>query len=341
MLHSGAGQLVLVDPASGKAQTVTELPGYTRGLALYDRFAFVGSQLPDGSRAEANYLWFADWYTQNLNAMFTAPLDYELWRWLDRRSPIASRLYEFLIINFYGAHPVLRINYETLAQFLPIKAERYRSSARRQLDPAFRLLTLSGVIDAAEWAESRRSIAQLHIRRGSQLASLRTQAALERAEVAVEYRIDRDMQVAGSAIEALELRLDALRDVLPCRLHEHAPARFGSEPPCACGVGDDVLEGFRQGRRIPRRHDVAGLVVGNGRSEIADVAGDNRARHRHRKMDDTALIAGEVRGRDDACVAEHRRHVVDRDVVVDHPDPGPVAIGPAVYLTRIPIGAGR
>jgi uncharacterized protein (TIGR03032 family) len=42
LLHSGAGQLVLVDPASGKAETVTELPGYTRGLALYDHFAFVG-----------------------------------------------------------------------------------------------------------------------------------------------------------------------------------------------------------------------------------------------------------------------------------------------------------
>jgi uncharacterized protein (TIGR03032 family) len=42
MLHSGAGQLVLVDPQSGRAQTVTELPGYVRGLALYDRFAFVG-----------------------------------------------------------------------------------------------------------------------------------------------------------------------------------------------------------------------------------------------------------------------------------------------------------
>src|SRR5262249_12350418 len=42
MLNSGSGQLVLVDPASGKAQTVTELPGYTRGLALYDHFAFVG-----------------------------------------------------------------------------------------------------------------------------------------------------------------------------------------------------------------------------------------------------------------------------------------------------------
>lgn len=42
MLHSGAGQLVLVDVARGRAETVTELPGYTRGLALYDRYAFVG-----------------------------------------------------------------------------------------------------------------------------------------------------------------------------------------------------------------------------------------------------------------------------------------------------------
>jgi uncharacterized protein (TIGR03032 family) len=42
MLHSGAGQLVLVDPATGRAETVADLPGYTRGLAMYDRFAFVG-----------------------------------------------------------------------------------------------------------------------------------------------------------------------------------------------------------------------------------------------------------------------------------------------------------
>jgi len=42
LLHSGAGQLVLVDPAKGHVQTVIELPGYTRGLAMYDRYAFVG-----------------------------------------------------------------------------------------------------------------------------------------------------------------------------------------------------------------------------------------------------------------------------------------------------------
>jgi uncharacterized protein (TIGR03032 family) len=42
LLHSGAGQLVQVDPASGKTETVTELPGYTRGLALHEHFAFIG-----------------------------------------------------------------------------------------------------------------------------------------------------------------------------------------------------------------------------------------------------------------------------------------------------------
>src|SRR4029079_12819689 len=42
MLHSGAGQLVEVDPDNGKPETVSELSGYTRGLALHDHFAFVG-----------------------------------------------------------------------------------------------------------------------------------------------------------------------------------------------------------------------------------------------------------------------------------------------------------
>jgi uncharacterized protein (TIGR03032 family) len=42
LLNSGAGRLVTVDIATGKAETVAELPGYTRGLALAGQFAFVG-----------------------------------------------------------------------------------------------------------------------------------------------------------------------------------------------------------------------------------------------------------------------------------------------------------
>lgn len=42
LLHSGLGQLVAVDPATGQCQTVVQLPGYTRGLAVHGPLAFVG-----------------------------------------------------------------------------------------------------------------------------------------------------------------------------------------------------------------------------------------------------------------------------------------------------------
>jgi uncharacterized protein (TIGR03032 family) len=42
LLDSGTGRVLVVDPQTGGAETVAELPGYTRGLAFHDRFAFVG-----------------------------------------------------------------------------------------------------------------------------------------------------------------------------------------------------------------------------------------------------------------------------------------------------------
>src|SRR5262249_28694010 len=42
LLHSGVGQLVTLDPADGRLETVAELPGYTRGLAIHGDLAFVG-----------------------------------------------------------------------------------------------------------------------------------------------------------------------------------------------------------------------------------------------------------------------------------------------------------
>jgi uncharacterized protein (TIGR03032 family) len=42
VLNSGLGQLVTVDPASGKLETIVALSGYTRGLAIDGPLAFVG-----------------------------------------------------------------------------------------------------------------------------------------------------------------------------------------------------------------------------------------------------------------------------------------------------------
>jgi uncharacterized protein (TIGR03032 family) len=42
LLDSGRGRLVVADTEGGTVTTVIELPGYTRGLAMIDTFAFVG-----------------------------------------------------------------------------------------------------------------------------------------------------------------------------------------------------------------------------------------------------------------------------------------------------------
>jgi uncharacterized protein (TIGR03032 family) len=42
VLESGTGQLVLVDPATGRREPVAEVPGFARGLALVGPYAFVG-----------------------------------------------------------------------------------------------------------------------------------------------------------------------------------------------------------------------------------------------------------------------------------------------------------
>jgi uncharacterized protein (TIGR03032 family) len=42
VLDSGKGHLNLVDPQSGHIETVTDMPGFTRGLSLTGPYAFVG-----------------------------------------------------------------------------------------------------------------------------------------------------------------------------------------------------------------------------------------------------------------------------------------------------------
>jgi uncharacterized protein (TIGR03032 family) len=42
LLESGTGRIGMVDPAAGRWEAVAELPGFTRGLALSGRYAFVG-----------------------------------------------------------------------------------------------------------------------------------------------------------------------------------------------------------------------------------------------------------------------------------------------------------
>jgi hypothetical protein len=135
---------------------------------LYDQLVFHGGRLPDGTKADLNRLWLADWYRGNLDSLYAAPLDHEIWRWLDARSPIASRAYEYLLVNFY-ASPVVRINYPTLAGFLPVRVARYYSQAQQQLDPALALLVESGLVNTVTWTKAKHGDPQLLLERGRRL----------------------------------------------------------------------------------------------------------------------------------------------------------------------------
>jgi len=42
LLESGTGQLLMIDPVTGQRESVAEVPGFARGLALCGRYAFVG-----------------------------------------------------------------------------------------------------------------------------------------------------------------------------------------------------------------------------------------------------------------------------------------------------------
>lgn len=161
VIHS---QFALFSRATGQA-----LPLHERGHHLYSDYAFCNEQRPDGTIADANAVWFADWYLDNLNALYSAPLDYELWKLLEARSPIASRLYEFLQLNLYGGRPLYRINYPNLAKLLPVRTERYLSDARKQIGPAIALLEQAGVIEAGRWEEGRDGVIQLGFTRGARL----------------------------------------------------------------------------------------------------------------------------------------------------------------------------
>ena len=42
VLNSGHGEILTLNPVSGKREIIASLPGYTRGLALVDKYAFIG-----------------------------------------------------------------------------------------------------------------------------------------------------------------------------------------------------------------------------------------------------------------------------------------------------------
>jgi hypothetical protein len=165
-LHSTLGTMIKSSYALKEGESRTSLPSRERGYALYVECLFTNDVLPDGTISDRNFVSLADWYLANLNSLYAAPIDYVVWNRLNDHSPLASRLYEFLLFNFSAGIETFTINYAKLCQFLPAKVEPYASQAKEQLGSAMRLLLEEEIVGNVEWGTAKNGELQLRILRG-------------------------------------------------------------------------------------------------------------------------------------------------------------------------------
>ncbi len=117
---------------------------------LYVEVEFFNETRADGTSASSNRLWLAPWYLESLNKLHAAPIDYDLWKRLEKVGPLASRLYEYLVPAFYK-RDALEFAYDRLASAMPVVAETRRSHAIRQFDAALKILKAEQVIGDVTW----------------------------------------------------------------------------------------------------------------------------------------------------------------------------------------------
>ena len=117
---------------------------------LYAECEFRNDARADGSVADANRLWLAPWYLDSLNELHAVPVDYDLWKRLERVAPLASRLYEYLIPSFFKRE-VLELSYDRLASAMPVVSEDRRSHAIRQFATALEALQAEGIVAGSAW----------------------------------------------------------------------------------------------------------------------------------------------------------------------------------------------
>lgn len=114
---------------------------------VFEKVYTVGEELPDGRKAEQNYVFLSDWQLENLNHGHVLPITLELYQQL--RSDIGKNLVPMLYIWFYAARRPFQKRYRELCQHLNIKTWTQLSRAREQLSPA--LAELQNVGYLSDW----------------------------------------------------------------------------------------------------------------------------------------------------------------------------------------------
>jgi len=120
---------------------------------LYDRVVFAGEKLEDGTVADKNFLFLGDWYIKSLNAFFVKPIDFNYI--LSLNSSVASRLYEYLGVKFFGMfrhrQDCYSEDYQEICQILPLTTKEHLSAAKQVLEPIHQKLIDKSFLSKVEW----------------------------------------------------------------------------------------------------------------------------------------------------------------------------------------------
>src|SRR4051794_21571967 len=114
---------------------------------VFEKVYTVGEELPDGRKAEQNYVFLSDWQLDNLNHGYVLPIALEHYQQL--RTDIAKNLVPMFYIWFYASSRRFQKRYRDLCQHLNVKVWTQFSRAKEQFSPALSELQEIGYL--ADW----------------------------------------------------------------------------------------------------------------------------------------------------------------------------------------------
>src|ERR1700683_4278380 len=115
-----------------------------------DRVVAVGKELPDGSIADKNYIWFSEWQLDNINSGNLIPI--ELTTYIQLKTNIAKNLVPHLQEWLFASQAEGRFEkrYEDVCHLLGIRIYQHLSDIERKLGPSLNELVTHGYI--SQWA---------------------------------------------------------------------------------------------------------------------------------------------------------------------------------------------
>lgn len=103
---------------------------------VFERAVSVGKELPDGTIADANYVWLSDWQLDNINQNFLLPIDLLTYRQL--KNHIAKALVPLLQVWLFASQKAgsFEKRYDELCEMLSLQIYKAPSLITRQLQPS-------------------------------------------------------------------------------------------------------------------------------------------------------------------------------------------------------------